>query len=307
MNRMTPAKRAQTLGMLVEGMSLRAASRLANCSINTVTKLLEDVGVACAEFQDGALRNLRCQRVQCDEIWSFVGTKQKNLPAERQTEFGIGDVWTWTAIDADTKLVASWMVGTLDADAAQLFMDDLAGRMAHRIQLTTDGLRVYAKAVDDAFGGGIDYAMLVKHYGDGSQTPERKYSPVKFVSAEKKVVTGKPDVDHVSTSFVERKNLTIRMSTRRFTRLPNGFSKKVENHAHAVALHFMYYNFGPVHKTLRVTPAMQAGIADHVWSLEEIAALAPEPVAKKRGPYKKRQPAQPEISTRFQTEALPEP
>lgn len=288
MNRMPLAKRAQILGYLVEGMSLRAAFRLADCSINTVTKLLVDVGMACAEYQDSALRNLRCRRIQCDEIWSFVGAKQKNVPTERRGEFGVGDVWTWTAIDADTKLVASWMVGTRDGDAARAFMGDLAPRLAHRVQLTTDGHKVYLDAVEEAFAWDVDYAMLVKHYGEGPQGPDRKYSPVEFVAAEKRRITGRPDPAHVSTSYVERQNLTMRMSCRRFTRLTNAFSKKVENHAHAVALHFMYYNFGRIHKTLRVTPAMEAGVSDHVWSLEEIAALVPEPVAKKRGPYKKR-------------------
>jgi IS1 family transposase len=282
------AKRAQILGFLVEGMSLRAASRLADCSINTVTKLLVDVGMACAEYQDRALRKLPCRRIQCDEIWSFVGAKQKNVPQERKGVFGMGDVWTWTAIDADSKLVASWMVGTRDGEAARTFVRDLADRLANRVQLTTDGHKVYLEAVERAFGGDIDYAMLVKHYGEGPQSPERKYSPVEFVSAEKKAITGRPDMAHVSTSYVERQNLTMRMSMRRFTRLTNGFSKKVENHAHAIALHFMYYNFGRIHKTLRVTPAMQAGIADHVWSLEEIAGLVPEPASKPRGPYKKK-------------------
>ena len=288
MNRMPLAKRAQILGFLVEGMSLRAASRLADCSINTVTKLLVDVGMACAEFQDKALRNLNCKRVQCDEIWSFVGAKQKNVPAERVGEFGMGDVWTWTAIDADTKLIASWMVGTRGAESAQQFIRDLAGRLSNRIQLTTDGHRMYVEAVERAFAGDIDYAMLIKHYGDDARSVDRKYSPSAFVSAEKKRINGDPDGAHVSTSYVERQNLTMRMSCRRFTRLTNAFSKKVENHAHAVALHFMYYNFGRIHKTLRVTPAMEAGVAKHVWSLQEIAALVPEPVAKKRGPYKKK-------------------
>lgn len=288
MNRMPIEKRAQILGFLVEGMSLRAASRLADCSINTVTKLLVDVGMACAEYQDKTLTKLPCQRLQCDEIWSFVGAKQKHVPAERQGEFGIGDVWTWTAIDADTKLIASWMVGNRGAEAAQMFMRDVASRLANRVQLTTDGHRMYVEAVERAFAGDIDYAMLVKHYGEGPQGPDRKYSPVEFVAAEKRRITGNPDKAHVSTSYVERQNLTMRMSCRRFTRLTNAFSKKVENHAHAVALHFMYYNFGRIHKTLRVTPAMEAGIADHVWSLQEIAALVPEPVAKKRGPYKKK-------------------
>ena len=288
MNKLPLAKRAQILGLLVEGMSLRAASRLADCSINTVTKLLVDVGMACADYQDKALRNLNCRRVQCDEIWSFVGAKQKHVPAERQGEFGIGDVWTWTAIDADTKLIASWMVGTRNWESAKIFIEDLADRLAHRVQLTTDGHHAYVQAVENAFAGDIDYAQLIKVYGDGPKGPERKYSAADFVTTEKKVVSGNPDIKHVSTSYVERQNLTMRMSMRRFTRLTNAFSKKVENHAHAVALHFMYYNFGRIHKTLRVTPAMEAGVSDHVWTLTEIAALVREPVAKKRGPYKKK-------------------
>lgn len=288
MNQLSVQKRAQILGLLVEGTSLRAASRLADCSINTVTKLLVDVGMACAEYQDKALRNLTCQRVQCDEIWSFVGSKQRNIPAEHQGEFGWGDVWTWTAIDADTKLIASWMVGTRNWESARVFINDLASRLATRVQLTTDGHHAYLHAVEQAFGGDIDYAQLIKIYGDAPKSPERKYSAADFVTAEKKKVSGHPDMAHVSTSYVERQNLTMRMSCRRFTRLTNAFSKKVENHAHAVALHFMYYNFGRIHKTLRVTPAMEAGVSDHVWSFEEIAGLVPEPVAKPRGTYRTR-------------------
>lgn len=288
MNRMSLAKRAQILGFLVEGMSLRAASRLADCSINTVTKLLVDVGAACSAYQDRTLRNLSSKRVQCDEIWSFVGAKQRNLPADRQNDSGVGDVWTWTAIDADSKLVLSWLVGDRDKDAATAFVADLASRLKNRIQLSTDGYRIYLEAVHSGFDVPVDYGMLVKHYSEGSEGPERKYSPVKFVSAERRKIMGKPDPAHISTSHVERQNLTMRMSMRRFTRLTNGFSKKVENHAHAVALHFMYYNFGRVHKTLRVTPAMEAGVSDHVWSLEEIAELVPEPESKPRGAYKKK-------------------
>ena len=287
MNRMPLAERAKILGFLVEGMSLRAASRLADCSINTVTKLLVDVGTACAEYQDNALRNLPCKRIQCDEIWSFVGAKQKNVPAEREGEFGVGDVWTWTAICADTKNIASWMVGDRGAAAANAFIADLAGRLSNRIQLTTDGHRVYVDAVERAFGSDIDYAMLVKVYGEGPASPERKYSPSEHIGTKTVRIEGTPNPAHISTSYVERQNLTMRMSMRRFTRLSNAFSKKVDNHMHAVALHFMHYNFGRIHKTLRVTPAMEAGVSDHVWSLEEIAALVPEPVAKARGPYKK--------------------
>lgn len=292
MNRMPLSKRAQILGFLVEGMSLRAASRLADCSINTVTKLLVDVGMACAEYQDTALRNLTCKRIQCDEIWSFVGSKNKNAPTELQGSGVRGDVWTWTAIDPGSKLIAAWMVGTRDGDAAKVFIADLASRLANRVQLSTDGLRVYLDAVHTGFNVPVDFAMLVKHYS-GTENPDKKYSPAQFVSAEKRKIMGNPDMAHISTSHVERQNLTMRMSCRRFTRLTNAFSKKVENHAHAVALHFMYYNFGRIHKTLRVTPAMEAKVSDHVWSLEEIAALVPEPVAKKRGPYKTQESLKP--------------
>ena len=288
MNKLSIAHRAQVLGLLVEGNSINATCRITGVAKATVLKLLADVGKACAEYQDKTLRNLPCKRVQCDEVWSFVGAKKRNVPAELQGTFGIGDVWTWTGICADTKLVASWMIGLRDGPSANLFMTDLASRLAHRVQLTTDGHAPYLFAVDKAFGAGIDYAMLVKIYGEGPKSPERKYSPSEFVKATKTNISGDPDEKHVSTSYVERSNLTLRMSCRRFTRLTNAFSKKVENHAHAIALHFMFYNFGRIHKTLRVTPAMEAGIADHVWSLEEIAALVPEPVAKKRGPYKKR-------------------
>jgi IS1 family transposase len=288
MNRMPLAKRAQILGFLVEGMSLRAASRLADCSLNTVMKLLADVGVACSEYQDQALRNLPCKRIQCDEIWSFVGSKNKNA-GELAGSGERGDVWTWTALDPDTKLIASWMVGRRDGETGEIFIKDLASRLANRIQLTTDGLRVYIDAVHEGFNTPVDFAMLVKHYAEGQgKGSDRRYSPSQFISAKKRKIMGKPDMAKASTSHVERQNLTMRMGMRRFTRLTNAFSKKVENHAHAVALHFMYYNFGRIHKTLRITPAMEAGIASHVWSLAEIAALVPEPVAKKRGPYKKK-------------------
>ena len=287
MNKMPLAKRAQILGLLVEGNSINATCRITGAAKATVLKLLADVGAACAEYQNRTLINLPCKRIQCDEIWSFVGAKQKHV---EQGAAGYGDVWTWTAICADTKLIASWMVGSRDGDAAKTFIADLAGRLANRVQLTTDGHKAYLEAVEDVFGAKVDYAMLVKLYGaPQGRENERRYSPAECAGAIKGTVQGKPDPAHVSTSYVERQNLTMRMSTRRFTRLTNGFSKKIENHAHAIALHFMYYNFGRIHKTLRVTPAMEAGIADHVWSLEEIAALAPEPVAKPRGPYKKRQ------------------
>lgn len=286
MNRMPIEKRAQIIGLLVEGMSLRAASRIADCSINTVTKILEEVGKACAEYQDANLRNLTCQRVQCDEIWSFVYAKDKNAPEEMKAAGEAGDIWTWTAIDADTKLMLSWMVGSRELSTAKMFMQDVASRLANRVQLTTDGYKPYFQAVDSAFQGGVDYAQLVKIYK--TVPTERVYATARFIATTKQVVSGTPDADHVNTSYVERQNLTMRMGMRRFTRLTNAFSKKIDNHAHAIALHFMYYNFGRVHKTLRVTPAMQAGIADHVWSLQEIAALVVDAPAKKRGPYKPR-------------------
>jgi IS1 family transposase len=288
MNSLKLAKRAQILGLLVEGMSLRAITRVADCSINTVTKLLVDVGRACAEYQDKYLRNLPCKRVQCDEIWSFVGAKIKNVPGHLKGVFGIGDVWTWTAICADTKLIASYMVADHTARSARIFMDDLFPRLANRVQLTTDAYKPYVEAVERSFGEGVDYGMLVKIYGDPPKSPERKYSPVEFVWATETKTSDEPDADHISTSYVERKNLTMGMSMRRFTRLTNALSKKLENHHHAISLHFMYSNFGRIPKSLRVTPAMQAGIAGHVWSLEEIAALVPKPVAKKRRAYRKK-------------------
>ena len=276
MNKLPIAKRAQILGLLVEGNSLRAASRLADCSINTVTKLLVGVGAACAEYQDKTMRNLSCKHIQCDEIWAFCYAKQKNIPEKLKGEFGYGDVYTWTAICADTKLVPSWMVGRRDGKTATVFIEDLAKRLSSRVQLTTDGLKAYLQAVEDSFGANIDYAILVKLYGGDTagQGAERKYSPGECCGTITGTVCGNPDMAHVSTSYVERQNLTMRMGMRRFTRLTNGFSKKVENHMHAVSLHFMYYNFGRIHKTLRVTPAMEAGVSDHVWSLEEIASLA---------------------------------
>lgn len=273
MNRLPLAKRAQILGLLVEGSSLRATSRLADVSINTVTKLLVDVGGACAKYQDETLRNLTCKRVQCDEIWSFVYAKQKNVREAKAAPIAAGDVWTWTAIDSDSKLVMSWLVSDRSKAAAQEFLGDLHSRLANRVQLTSDGHHTYADAVEVTFKGDVDYGQLVKRY---SQTVEgqRRYSPATCTGARKDVVEGNPDYDKISTSHVERQNLTMRMSMRRFTRLTNAFSKKAENHAHAVALHFMFYNFGRIHKTLRVTPAMQAGVTDHVWSLEEIVELA---------------------------------
>ncbi len=274
MNRLSIEDRARILGCLVEGNSLRATTRMVGCSINTVTKLLVDVGTACGIYQNEVLRNLPCKRIQVDEIWSFCYSKQRNTSSSDRA-LGRGDVYSWVAIDADTKLVPSWLVGTRDAEYAHAFIGDLAQRLTNRIQLTSDGYQVYLRAVDAAFGSDIDYSMLVKIYGaaEGNQQ-ERRYSPGRCASIITGTVTGDPDQAHVSTSFVERQNLTMRMSMKRFARLSNGFSKKIENHANAVAMHYMYYNFGRIHKTLRVTPAMEAGVADHIWSLKEIAELA---------------------------------
>ncbi|MEX2299484.1 MAG: IS1 family transposase [Bryobacterales bacterium] len=273
MNRLSTAERVQILSALVEGNSLRATSRMVGVSINTVTKLLVDLGKACATYQGGAMQNLPCQRLQVDEIWAFCYSKQKNVPEEMKGQFGVGDVWTWAAICADTKLIPTWFTGDRGAGSARELMQDLAPRLARRVQLTTEGYKVYLEAVDEAFRGQVDYAQLVKIYGRDESEPETPYSPAKCNGAKKEPRIGNPDPDHISTSYVERQNLTMRMSMRRFTRLTNGFSKKVENHAHAIAIHFMHYNFGRVHKTLKTTPAIAAGLSNHVWSLAEIVGL----------------------------------
>jgi IS1 family transposase len=275
MNKLTTERRTAVVRALVEGCSIRSTVRMTGVAKNTISKLLVELGVACAEYQNEVMRDLPCQRVQLDEIWSFVYSKAKNVPEEMRGEFGVGDVWTWTAICAETKLVPCWLVGTRDGEAASLFVRDLASRLRHRVQLTTDGHRPYLEAVEDAFGMNIDYAMLIKSYGPATEgTPtEVKYSPNVCTGCKKEKIVGNPDPEHISTSYVERQNLTMRMMMRRFTRLTNAFSKKVENHAAAISLHFMHYNFARVHQTLRSTPAMKAGVTDHLWSVEEIVGL----------------------------------
>lgn len=271
MNKLDNETRARVIACLVEGNSLRATARMTGVHRTTIQNLLRDLGRKCAEYQDNVFRNLKCRKIQCDEIWSFIGCKAKNVTEKNETN-GWGDIWTWVAIDAETKLVPCWAVGPRDASTAYEFMHDLKRRLATRVQLTTDGHRAYLWAVEDAFGCEIDYAMLIKLYGPEPQG-EARYSPPRCTGTKVGTVSGHPDPAHVSTSFVERQNLTMRMQMRRFTRLTNGFSKKLDNHISAIALHYMYYNFARVHQSLRVTPAMEAGIADHVWTLDEIVAL----------------------------------
>lgn len=272
MNRLPREKREQILGMLVEGNRLRATSRLANVSVNTVTKLLVDLGAACAAYHDLNVCNVRVRRIQCDEIWAFVGAKARNVPGEKKAE-GWGDIWTWVARDADNKLCVSYLVGGRDGWWAGEFMNDCAKRVQGRVQLTTDGHRAYLDAVEDAFGADINYAQLQKIYG-ASKEWDTRYSRPQCIGCDMKTVSGSPDPRHVSTSYVERQNLTMRMGIRRFTRSTNAFSKKADNHAAMIAIHFLHYNFARIHKTLRVTPAMAVGLADHVWSLDEIVSLA---------------------------------
>lgn len=275
MNRLSTERRARILACLCEGNSVRATCRLLDCSKDAVLKLVVDAGTACADHHDAHVRGVTSKRVQVDEIWSFVHAKAKNVPQEKRGEFGYGDVWTWTAIDADSKLMIAWHVGRRDADAAHAFMNDVARRLANRVQLTSDGNHAYLSAVDEAFDRQIDYAMLIKQYGESPEA-EKRYSPAICVGAEKSPVRGRPDPEHISTSYIERSNLTLRMQNRRFTRLTNAFSKKLANHKHMLAITWVFYNFARIHQTLRVTPAMEAGISDHVWTLEEIAALADE-------------------------------
>jgi IS1 family transposase len=290
MNSLSIGKRAQIIGLLCEGMSMRATSRIADVSINTVTKLLVDAGQAASDYQDAELVNLPCKRIQVDEIWSFVSSKNKNATEAQKAAGTAGDIWTWTAICADTKLIPSWMIGGRDVGTGTIFIQDLAKRLANRVQLTSDGHRVYVAAVERVFDWKVDYAMLVKHYGPvpESTNAARKYSPADVVGVSHEVISGQPDKAHISTSYAERSNLTLRMGCRRFTRLTNAFSKKAENHAHAVSLHMMHYNFARIHKTLKVTPAMAAGVANHVWSLEEMAELGAPKAPAARGAYRPR-------------------
>lgn len=288
MNTLPPEKRTQIIKLLVEGNSIRSITRIADVSKNTVAKLLVDVGRACQQFHNDTVINVKSERVQCDEVWSFVGSKEKNTSIEKKEE-GCGDVWTWVGIDADSKLVISWLVGDRDVYAATTFMHDIAGRLSNRVQLTTDGHKPYLIAVDRAFDNDIDYAMLVKTYGGAEgNDQERKYSPNQFNGSKKTKVSGDPNPKFVSTSYVERQNLTMRMHMRRFTRLTNAFSKKIENHCYAIALHFVYYNFCKIHNSLSITPAMQAGLTKRIMSVEDIANLVQIEAPKTRGSYKKK-------------------
>jgi len=291
MRKLPPEKRAQILHMLCEGNSIRAIERMAGCSKNTISKLLVDVGKACTAYHDEHVRNLESRHIQCDEIWSFTYSKQKNVATAKASPEGAGDTWTWTALDADSKLIVSCLVGGRDAEYAIEFMDDVAKRLANRVQLATDGHKAYLEAVEGAFGGDVDFAQLVKIYGATPESMKGKCNPAECIGAQKRCVEGSPAKEDASTSYVERQNLTMRMHMRRFTRLTNGFSKKVENHAHAVALHMTYYNFVREHKSLNgLTPAMAAGVSDRLWEMSDIVALveAAEPKPGKRGPYKKR-------------------
>src|ERR1700733_2446502 len=287
MNTLGNDERIRVVAALVEGNSIRATSRMTGVARNTVTKLLIDLGIACMKFHDEHVRNVRVRRLQCDEIWAYVGAKAKNVSIAKK-EIGWGDVWTWVGIDADTKLVVSYLVGGRGGDWATDFMQDCANRIRNRVQITTDGHKAYLEAVENAFGADVDYAQLQKIYGAPAEHDTR-YSPATCIGCEMKAVSGNPDPNHVSTSYVERHNLTMRMGMRRFTRLTNGFSKKFENHAAMVAIHAVYYNFARIHKTLRITPSMAAGLTESAWTLEDIITIADSymPKPETRGPYNK--------------------
>jgi IS1 family transposase len=292
MNKLDIATRAKIIHMLVEGSSLRSISRIADVSINTVTKLLIDAGAVAAAYHDQSVRGLKSQRVQCDEIWSFCYAKQRNVAAAKAAPDGAGDVWTWTALDADSKVMVSWFVGDRSAEAATWLLEDVQARVKNRIQLTTDGHGAYLPAVAQVFGIDVDFAQLVKLYGGvGGSSAEKRYSPAECLGTIKTTIEGNPDEDHVSTSYVERQNLNIRMGTRRFTRLTNAFSKKIENHCHSLALYFLYYNFVRIHKSLKTTPAMAAGISKRLWEIEDIVALIDARDARRRESRKARRQA----------------
>lgn len=273
MNKLPVAKRVQILSLLVEESSLRSISRVCDVSINTVTKLLVDAGAVCAAFHAANVKDVKAKHIQCDEIWSFCYAKNKNVPTAKRKDVAYGDVWTWTGLDADSKLIVSWMVGGRDSDYAMGLMDDLRSRLANRVQLTTDGHRAYLEAVEAAFGGDIDYAMLVKIYGATSESAKGRYSPAECIGARKERIEGSPDPKHISTSYVERQNLTMRMQMRRFTRLTNAFSKKIENHCHSLALYFVWYNWIRIHKAHKLTPAMAAGLTDKLMEMKDIVNL----------------------------------
>ena len=290
MNKLSSEERARILHLLCEGNSIRSITRLTGASKNTLIKLLLDAGKACAAYHDENVRDVKAKRVQVDEIWSFTYAKQKNVAAAKAAPDGAGDTWTWTALDADSKMILSYFVGGRDGECAMWFVDDLRARLANRVQLTSDGHKAYLEAVEGAFGDDIDYAVLHKVYGASPESDKGRYSPADCIGTQKHRITGRPNPDHVSTSYVERQNLTIRMHMRRFTRLTNGFSKKVENHAYAVALHMMYYNFVRIHSKLRMSPAMAAGVSDRLWEIGDIVALVEAQEATKdrtRGSYKK--------------------
>jgi IS1 family transposase len=275
-NVLSTADRAAVIAALVEGNSIRSTSRMTGIARNTATKLLLDLAPVCAAYADEHLRELPCKRLQVDEVWAFCYSKQKNVPERFKGTFGYGDVWTFCAIDADTKLIPSWLVGPRDGGSATELMEDLAGRLVNRVQLTTDGHAMYLEAVEDAFGADVDYAMLQKIYGT-PQEAEKRYSPAECIGCKVEAIQGDPDPKHVSTSYIERQNLTIRMSMRRYTRLTNAFSKKLENHVAAVALHFFHYNFCRPHLTLKgKTPAQAAGVTSRRWVIEDMIRLLDE-------------------------------
>ncbi len=276
MNKLSTERRVQVVRALVEGNSIRGTVRLTGAAKDTVTKLLVDLGAACAKYHDENVREVPSRRIQCDEIWAFCYAKQKNVPLDKKGQLGYGDIWTWSALDADSKLCVSWLVGGRDSEWALAFMDDVASRLQYRVQLTTDGHKAYLEAVEDAFGTNVDYAMLQKLYGFDSEQ-EKRYSPAKCIGVQMDRVQGRPDPKHVSTSYVERQNLNLRMGNRRFTRLTNAFSKKIENLSHSVALYFTYYNFCRVHQTIKTTPAVASGLADHEWTVEELVGLLASP------------------------------